>query len=107
MLGLKQARPDHYNDSLCRAWKRGEATPRVALHQFRLAVSVLGCLFKNLTSGYLITSTGNAKGYSLDMAQMSPAGYQEIRHANLMDTPRRVAGSALVWSQPAFVTRMI
>ena len=43
----------------------------------------------------------------LIIARMSPAGYEEVSRAHLIDPTHKVAGRTLVWSHPAFANRSI
>ena len=47
------------------------------------------------------------EGGDLIIAKMSPAGYQEISRAHLLEPTNKDPGRAVVWSQPAFANRSV
>ncbi len=43
----------------------------------------------------------------LIIAKMSPAGYEEVDRAHLIDPTHQVGSRTLVWSHPAFANRSV
>ena len=59
-------------------------------------------LVKNGARTFLFNETGD-----LIIAKLSPAGYEEISRAHLLDPTNTDPGRPVVWSHPAFANRSV
>jgi hypothetical protein len=59
-------------------------------------------LIKNGTRFFLYNEKGD-----LIIARLTPAGYQEISRAHLLDPTNSDPGRAVVWSHPGFANRCV